>query len=197
MALGSQDPHAICTGQKVTRPASAPDGSRTPVVQDGLCLGHIAAQREASGALGPPRPILLWLPGERGLWANVCSPALGSFRAASSGPAQTWWPPGSMETPLPVPHRAGTLAMPLVLVASLELSRLHPALGPASCTSLAEGGALPRGHCPFSLQSLISPPQEGTVQGSCIWQIPCPVDGSTAPEMATCPSPSLTLRCLS
>ena len=97
MALGSQDPHAICTGQKVTRPASAPDGSRTPVVQDGLCLGHIAAQREASGALGPPRPILLWLPGERGLWANVCSPALGSFRAASSGPAQTWWPPGSSD----------------------------------------------------------------------------------------------------
>lgn len=76
-------------------------------------------------------------------------------------------------------------------------STTPPSPGTCFLHLLWQSSPLSRGHCPLPLQSLISPPQEGTVQGSCIWQIPCPVDGSTAPEMATCPSPYLNLRCLS
>ena len=194
MALGSQDPHVICTGQKVTRPASAPDGGGIPVVQGGLCLGHIAAQREASGTLGPPRPILLWLPGE-----GACGPMSAALH----------WVP-SEQLPLLPPRHGGHQG-------PWRLHFLYPTgQSPWPCplswwcpwsfhgptqpwglllTPPLQSFALPGGHCPLSLQSLKTPTQEGTVQGSQIWWTRCPVDASSAPEMATCPSPSLTLRC--
>lgn len=148
-----------------------------------------------------------------GLWAHPGPSCSGSWGKGACGPmsAAPHWVP-SEQLPL-VPPRHGGYQGPWILHFlyptgqapwPCPLSWWHPWSFHGSTqpwglllAPLWQSFALPRGHCPLSLQSLISPPQEGTVQGSCIWQIPCPVDGSTAPEMATCPFPSLTLRCLS
>lgn len=101
LALGSQAPHVI---PELDRKAAL---GRTPPLLPmaaQLWLGS-TRPREASGALGLPRPDLLLLPGEgartrpkaRGPGAAQGGPwpGLGSNRAASSSPAQTWRPPES------------------------------------------------------------------------------------------------------
>lgn len=191
LARGSQDPHAICTGQERSL------GLPPPLTAAELQLSRIVS----AWATQRPRERLL------GLWAHPGPSCSGSWGKGPVGQClqprtgflqssflwstpQTWWLPGSMDTPLPVPHRAGTLAMPLVLVVSLELSRLHQPWGLLLTSWQREvhfpGATVP---CPFNPLSI--PPQEGTVQGSCIWQIPCPVDASALlQKWPPCPFPS-------
>ena len=114
-----------------------------------------------------------------------------SFGAASSSPAQTWRPPGSTETPLPVaPHARRPGCAPC---ATARLWSVHGTAGPWA-TLPAPSQAEPltsRGHCPVFPTSILrhsSPGRDGyRVRGI---GGPVPLDGTTAPRMPTCPAPS-------
>lgn len=194
-APGSQAPRVVSeldTRRSVGPPRPLPPraaGLPLPAVVSGWAAPR---PREASGALGPPRPNLLWRRREGG-HAAKCPQNRGpaSFGAASSSPAQTWRPPGSTETPLPVaPHARRPGCAPC---ATARLWSVHGTAGPWA-TLPAPSQAEPltsRGHCPVFPTSILrhsSPGRDGyRVRGI---GGPVPLDGTTAPRMPTCPAPS-------
>lgn len=191
LALGSQAPHVI---PELDRKAAL---GRTPPLLPmaaQLWLGS-TRPREASGALGLPRPDLLLLPGEgartrpkaRGPGAAQGGPwpGLGSNRAASSSPAQTWRPPESRSLhflyPTSQAPAEGGRGGGCVWGEGTGAERLPPvpvsgaskASGHTSCPFA--GGALDfPGHGPGPCSRLYAPatpPQEGTAQGPRGWRL--------------------------
>lgn len=99
-----------------------------------------ATQRPREGLLGlwaHPGPSCSGSWGKGACGPNVCSPALGSFRAASSGPLQTWWLQDSMEL-LPVPLGQAPWLCPLSWWHPWAFSAPPSPGAASSATSLAE-----------------------------------------------------------